>query len=480
MSLFVTEIKSFTAMSRTDSNRVSETILIPLFKELYGFAKLRNVNSTEKINFPGIDLADDDARVAIQVTSTSNNDKVKHTLTQFRENELYNKYDRLVIYILTERQRSYSDNLYSGIIQNKFAFSTVSDIWDYQTILRDVEKLQIDQALKVQEVLEKNFGHPSNGTYIGSNSNSITKLSTAVYTPLSIEKATLNLLECSFPDTLYVADLAEDITTSIQPAYQSGRPSRGRSRVKTVSNKSAVKKALTFLNLKFGNDWTCHGRKLITFHDLTDRNIPLREVIELGTVEPISSEEFCRVDTNYERVFKSLLRYCLQEKLYHQGVNWQNEQNLFIFVPKEDEKVRYESWVGKRNIEVKRKVYEREMKATKPDEILSCKHFAFAVKFQRYGSKWYILIKPDWFFSYDGYKKDIYSAKKLKWLKTKESNAQVFSHLRFLVSFITKPLTQEELSHSYNDTLLRFGDTVNFDNATFLPDREWNPPKLEA
>ena len=37
MSKFVTQIKGATAMGRTDINRVSETILIPLFVELYGY-----------------------------------------------------------------------------------------------------------------------------------------------------------------------------------------------------------------------------------------------------------------------------------------------------------------------------------------------------------------------------------------------------------------------------------------------------------
>jgi hypothetical protein len=43
MSKFVTQIKGATAMGRTVINRVSKTILIPLFVELYGYKNLKNL-----------------------------------------------------------------------------------------------------------------------------------------------------------------------------------------------------------------------------------------------------------------------------------------------------------------------------------------------------------------------------------------------------------------------------------------------------
>ena len=55
---------------------------------------------------------------------------------------------------------------------------------------------------------------------------------------------------------------------------------------------------------------------LITFHDLSDSDLPLAEVIDLGTVTPIEPDEFYGANENQERVFKSLLRRCLQQKLY--------------------------------------------------------------------------------------------------------------------------------------------------------------------
>ncbi len=55
LSAFVTEIKASIAMGKSDFSKASETILIPIFAELYGYKQLRNLNDTERINFPGID-----------------------------------------------------------------------------------------------------------------------------------------------------------------------------------------------------------------------------------------------------------------------------------------------------------------------------------------------------------------------------------------------------------------------------------------
>ncbi|MEQ9371652.1 MAG: SMEK domain-containing protein [Coleofasciculus chthonoplastes F3-SA18-01] len=145
-------------MTRTDINKVAETLLIPLFSEVYGYTNLQNLNDTEGSNYPGIDLGDERARVAFQITSTSNSEKIKKTLRKFVEYKLYEKYDRLIIYILTEKQQSYSGNGYEEIIQNKFAFDKDKNIWDYRDILKAVANLQVNQVRRIEAILEENFG----------------------------------------------------------------------------------------------------------------------------------------------------------------------------------------------------------------------------------------------------------------------------------------------------------------------------------
>ncbi len=145
-------------MSRTDINKVSENVLIPLFAEVYNYRNLRNLNTTEHDNFPAVDLADDVARVAIQVTSRRKLDKVKKTLRKFRDHELYQEYGRLIIYVLTDKQRSYSKDACRKIVQGRFDFDPDRDILDYRDVLKEVESFSIDKTRKIQDILEINFG----------------------------------------------------------------------------------------------------------------------------------------------------------------------------------------------------------------------------------------------------------------------------------------------------------------------------------
>src|SRR4028119_2279013 len=124
MSLFVTQIKGCTAMGQTDLNKVAESIMIPIIAEVYGYKNLKNLNFTEGSNFPSIDLGDETARVAFQITATPGLEKVKDTLRKFiaHPDKLYEKYDKLIIYILTEKQNSYSDTMINKIINGKLKF----------------------------------------------------------------------------------------------------------------------------------------------------------------------------------------------------------------------------------------------------------------------------------------------------------------------------------------------------------------------
>src|SRR5438874_561146 len=95
MSIFVYQVEGSVSMNQTDINRISEVVLIPLFAEVFGYEDLKTLNTPQQPNFPGIDLGDDTSRVAIQVTASSDNAKVKDTLRQFVKQRHYEKFDKL-------------------------------------------------------------------------------------------------------------------------------------------------------------------------------------------------------------------------------------------------------------------------------------------------------------------------------------------------------------------------------------------------
>jgi hypothetical protein len=73
------------------------------------------------------------------------------------------------------------------------------------------------------------------------------------------------------------------------------------------------------------------------------------------------------------------------------------------------------------------------MQKKNTEKIAYCKHFAFSANFYHFDEKWFVALTPNWFISYDGIKKSFYGFQQLSYLKRKEKNAQVFSHLRFIV-----------------------------------------------
>lgn len=459
VSVFVAQIKGSTSLGQTDINKVSETVLVSLLAEIFGYSNLRNLNSTEKQNYPAIDLADNIARVAFQITSTATGDKVKQTTQAFIEHKLYLKYGRVIVYVLTEKQKSYQTSTYSVKADGGFSFDPNRDIWDYTDLLGGVEKLDIGGASKVLKILEANLG---NGDAILPITAGGVDEKESVY---------LNLLQLSFPDNLYVAELD----------FEPNQSPRRRARLVKSGLDTSRKKVQELLQkhgLKFSLDWVCHGPNIITFHNLEDEGLPLARIVDKGTITPLRSWEYYEIDEDHERVFKSLLSRCMQQQLYHRQVKWQQDKKEFIFCAIEEGKyeVRVESWQGEKWND--RTVFEPTFKTNEPDQVWYCKHLAFEVEYRRFGQEWFAEITPDWFFSRDGYKESYYASEKVTWLKRKENSAHLYNHVRFLAYFL-KHQNQEELFAQkpfHRDPFLTFGSLVSFDNAPLLKDKEWNPP----
>jgi len=466
-TIFVTKIKGAKAMGRTDINHVSEIVMVPLLSRIYGYKKLRCLNYTEYFNYPGVDLADDEAQIAIQVTASTDSEKIKDTLEKFSRHELYKKYKHLQVYILTEKQRSYSGKGFEELIQGKFQFDKDRDILDYRDLLARINTLQVNEATKVLETLEANFGRREFSLFDYAEEK-------------QTEKAILNLLEVSFPEVLYQAEVGFDRKQIIKNSKNS------KYRVFNKSpQRDIARAALEQEGLKFAVDWEAHEKKIITFHDLYDSDLPLSKVIDPGTIKTMKPADFFahkgEIDEDRERVFKSLLRRCLQQKLYRQGVKWQNQESLFIFGPGEDDFVREEKWVGQK--EGERTVFKQVMNKKNPEKTYYCQHFGFRVHYKRFGKQWYLLISPDWFFSYDGYRRSFYHEERVSGLKRMENTMAVYNHFRFISYFLKNRKSPDLFDNGNNNhreyPFLSFGRYVDFDDAPLLNDESWNPPKLK-
>lgn len=462
LAQFVTEVRGLNAAGRTDINRAAETLLIPLLGEVYGWKNLVNLNSEEGENFPAIDLGDKEAGVSIQVTSTSSSEKIKETLQKFKDRELFRDYPSIYFYILTEKQASYSLKAFNEISRGFFEFDPKKHILDYRDVFETSTGFTAGRAEKVLRILEENISRAYLPPYTESQKRTPS--------PERKETVTLNLFEVSFPDTLYIAELIPEILKEISKSKRSKSFNpRGK---KWKSKRDLVRDALG----KFAVDWELYENKIVTFRDLRDENLPMSQIIDVGSVEVLSPDEFYAQDVGQENVFKSLLRKCLQQMLHRRQLTWQNDRHLFIFVDRNGEDERKEKWKGK--VSAERTVFERVVNYKDANKTAYYKHLAFEPRFLFFGGKWYLSIRPDWFFSNDKYKESYYAADKISWLKRQENNDQVHYQLQFLHYFLANQ-PQPELFGSRAAEIypfLSFGDLIKFDNSLYLPDKEWNPP----
>ena len=478
LGILAYQAKAYSAAGHTDFNKVSEDVLAPLFKIIFDLPDLKNLNAEKKRNFPAVDLADDKAGVAFQVTATSDSQKIKKSLEIFVQKKLYEQYPRLIFYIITEKKDSYPETTFAGIVKGKCEFK-VDDIIDFRDLVMLCNGLSLDKASKVKRILEANCGR---GDYSVFSEKQVEPF----------EEVSLNLIEVLFPDKLNVANLfinREEIIENARGALKRNDPTR------TIIRHYILEQ----LKLDFFSGWHIHEKQLITFHTL-DGETFLRKIIDEGSIESIKPEKYYapdgKIDEDKERVFKTLLRKTLQEQLYQQNVEWQYKEGLFIFIENGTEKEtkkevrrkkdgeiieveqtiykRFETWVGEK--ESSRGVVERFMKSDKPDEPWYYKHRAFEARFKHISNKWFLLILPDWFFSYDGFHKSRFHAKDLKWLKKNSNTGIVFTDFRFIKFYLTHR-RDELLQRKNSQSALQFKDIVTFENAPFLHDEAWNPPE---
>lgn len=444
------EVETSVAAGLLDINKVCEDLFCGLFKELYGFENLRNLNEEEKQNFPGIDLADDVAKVAIQVSSDRTLEKIKDTLSKVIKYELHKKYDRIIVYVLTRKQGSYSAKSIKAISNGKIDFDTSSDIidfTDFATVGANASPKKLNAALNI-------LGAYMRGCDVGLADEDFDP-------PIEPPEAlSTNLLEFYFPQTLYIAELLPEVL---------GRK-RGRNQRKALGAYVREKER------HIPSDYEVNNGKLISFHNLEESGNPFDFLIDVGTAEPFLPSDYYGVDVDHERVFKSLLRFSLQQKLYRHRVNWRHQEKIFVFLPIEDtDNTRKIQWIGQKR--ATRTVFDRKFKQNEPEKVFSMRHFAFSVSFMHVNGNWCLSITPDWYFSYgDMYWSSAYGDKLISGKKRMETNRSVHDHFRFLCSWLSD-LDSEDLfsENARSSPQITFGQALGAGGGRYLNDELWEP-----
>ena len=429
------EIRLSIQSNQMNIAHLSEPLFCELLNVLYGW-RLRDLNVN--VNHPAIDLADDDARVAVQITATAESKKVKDTVTKFLEHNLHERFDRLIIFVTTRRLDSYQQKSIDDIVHSRMKFDVRSDIWDYRDLATCATRTK---PARVHVALS----HLN--SYLRDQAEVLAEEDTNP--PVSPpEKLTVNLIPIRLPDTLYVADVIPDVGTSRQ----------------------SVREWAHLQNIRLPSDYEISRKQILTFRKL-DGGTPFKGIFDEGTVTPLDPQEYYGQDASQERIFKSLLRFLLQQQLFAQDVRWSHESHMFFFAPRSyADNRRAEIWRGHRMST--RVVFERKMKREKPTEVLVNKHLAFSVSFIVISGAWYALVRPDWYFSYgEQFGKSKFADEQLANIKRKEREHSVRNSFRFIATWLSTLSDPDFFSHPMPH--MEFGDSVSLTGGRALDEGLW-------
>jgi hypothetical protein len=137
-------------------NRLAEDLLLPVFRIVFRAHDLRNVNQ-DALNFPYIDLVDEKARLAIQVTTERSAAKVTETLAAFIKNGYEKRYSRLIFFVLTGdrlRHTAASKSKWNKLCRRKLRFNPDADILNTPGLFPLIQGLQATEIFAVHQILE--------------------------------------------------------------------------------------------------------------------------------------------------------------------------------------------------------------------------------------------------------------------------------------------------------------------------------------
>lgn len=120
--------------------------------------ELENLNSSQKKNFPAIDLADFNNRVAFQITATAATDKIKSTLQTFTE-KLVSIFRHGVCLYSYRKKDSYPTDTLKKSLPAEFNFEPSNHVIDKDDLLQLINAITVTSKLELlTKIFDTSFG----------------------------------------------------------------------------------------------------------------------------------------------------------------------------------------------------------------------------------------------------------------------------------------------------------------------------------
>lgn len=458
---FVLEVEGYTAIGTYHINIHAETFIIPVLNKLYNLS-LKNLNTSEKKNYPAIDLADFDNKIAFQISSTSTQSKIQETLRTYKRHELYKEFDKIYFYFLTDKKQKYNQKKLNEITEDKFEFDCATQILDKDRILEKINSIEDSQLIGQ---IAKIYKHDFSDVQIDQRKQKYKH----GYLNTDPEPIAANLLEVEIPKVLYQAELNIDEET-ITNDLNEYLISIGKKPIKKLKPNKLVRKALKRANSNV-KDWVLHKNLIISFRNPHDGSDGLSKIIDKGTIEEYEVSDFYNESEASKNVFKSLLQKTLTELCFNKEIEFYNPQNIYRFANNQiaPNKKRVK-WKGKKEA-TKTVIFEIINK--KEGHIVCFRSLAFKSNFINVEKNWYLLINPTWSFTNPGgYKPSRYESSYMSGLKRLENNQTVFNYFRFFAFYLS---SSDLFNPQYK--YLKINRPVELSLSPQLDEKKWKPEK---
>jgi len=160
LSWWVHLIEGRSCIQFIDINQVSEGLAAKLLNAFYDL-QLVDLNALD-INHPGIDLGDERSGISFQISSTTSNQKIYHSLKTIRDDDLKRYVNGVRFFFLTLGNGPKID--VETVQKRVTLFDPARDILTVKDLIRESKQLYFDDAKRfqtVKEILEKSLGAPS-------------------------------------------------------------------------------------------------------------------------------------------------------------------------------------------------------------------------------------------------------------------------------------------------------------------------------
>ncbi|MHC1732788.1 MAG: SMEK domain-containing protein [Bacteroidales bacterium] len=418
-SIFVHEVEGFNALNQYHINIHAESFLVPVLNEILGLS-LENLNTTQRKNFPAIDLADFSKRVAFQITSSSTSEKIYDTLRTFFKHELNKNFDSIYFYIITHKKENLSEKKLNEIIPKGFAFTATDNIIDISDILKRIDAITSTSKIEhIAKLYELEFSD----VQVELRKQKFQ----AGYLNNDPEMIFPNLLKISFPKFFFKAELNID-EKKLAEEINEFHVGIGRRNVKRFQKAKLIKYALKKLSVKC-DDWILFENWIYSFRDFSDIKEPINKIIDVGTVTEVECQDFYDGNEDNANVFKHLLRNTFGEFCKTKGIEWFGRKHIFRFAnnPKNPSSKQIK-WKGKK--EATRTVIA-EIRNKKDDHLICYRNLAFRCSFINIDKEWFIIINPTWSFTNPGgYLQSRFEPAYMSGIKRLENNSAVYNYYR--------------------------------------------------